>query len=227
MTHVQQGEAQEVEVLLHLQDPMTETPGPKMKVPDHDHATSKSSEKFLILTIILPQKYKPIKVLDSLKFMNESLVGLVDDQKKGVRNMEEGFPQFCYFFRSMGYNYHQVKKNEFLYEWLDSYTKLFLPIEALPLKDKSVVEALSIRSVAEYLDIYLCCGGTQTADCFEAYCHYIMETHRVEPKFFIGRLSTSYAAMLYMMKDCPVKPVALSDTNMMSFFQSMIFGGQA
>ena len=33
--------------------------------------------------------------------------------------------------------------------------------------------------------------------------------------------------MLYMMRDSPVKPVALSDANMVGFFQSMTCGGQA
>ena len=103
-------------------------------------------------------------------------------------------------FLGHGYSYEHTKlllqKNKFLYEWLDLFSKLLLPIQALPLKDCSVVEALNIKSVAEYLDVYLCCDGTQTADCFEAYCKHIREMHKVEPKFFIGGPSTSYAAML-------------------------------
>ena len=114
-----------------------------------------------------------------------------------------------------------------MYKWLDLFTKLTLPIEALLLKDQSIVDALNIKTVAEYLEIYLCCNGTQTADCFEAYCQRVMETHMVEPKFFMGRLSTSYVAMLCMMHDSPAKPVALSDANMVGFFQSMICGGHA
>ena len=64
--------------------------------------------------------HKPIKILDSLQFMNGSLTNLVDNQKKGMRNMAEGFPQFCNFFKNMGYTHEQVKlllqKNEFPYE---------------------------------------------------------------------------------------------------------------
>ena len=98
-----------------------------------------SSEKFLTLAIIQPPMYKAIKILDSLQFMNRSLASLVDNQKKGMANMAEGFPQFCNFFKNMGYSYEQTKlllqKNKFLYEWLDSFGKLLLPIQALPLKD--------------------------------------------------------------------------------------------
>lgn len=190
-----------------------------------------SSEKFLTFTIIPPPTHKSIKIINSLRFMNGSLASLVENQKKGMKNMQEGFPQFCHFFQCMGFNYQQtqmlLQKNEFPYEWLDSFYKLSLPIEMMPLKDRSIEIALGITTVAEYLDIYLCCDGTQTADCFEAYCQQIKRTHKVEPKFFVGGPSTSYAAMLYMMRNSPVKPVVLSDANMAGFFQSMVRGGQA
>lgn len=191
-----------------------------------------SSEKFLTLTIIPPyQFYKPIKILDSMQFMPGSLSSLVENQKKELKAMTESFPQFSRFFFNQGYSYQQaqmlLKKNEFPYEWLDSFGKISRPISELPLKDRTIVDTLGIKTVAEYLDIYLCCDGTQLADCFEAYCQHIRETHKVEPKFFLGGPSTSYAAMLYMMRDSPVKPVALSDANMVGFFQSMVRGGQA
>ena len=42
--------------------------------------------------------------------------------------MEEGFPKFCEAFDGMGYDRDTkaflLKKNEFPYEWLDSYDKL-------------------------------------------------------------------------------------------------------
>ena len=68
-----------------------------------------SSEKLLTLTVIPPPMYKPIKILDSLQFMNGSLASLVDNQKKGMANMAEGFPQFYNFFKNMGYLYEQTK----------------------------------------------------------------------------------------------------------------------
>ena len=52
---------------------------------------------------------------------------------------EEGFPKFCEAFDGMGYDrdtkaFLLKKKNEFPYEWLDSYDKLLWPVESMPLK---------------------------------------------------------------------------------------------
>ena len=88
-----------------------------------------SSEKLLSLTIIPPpgDAYS-IRVIDSLQFMMGSLSSLVENQKKEMATMEEGFPKFCEAFDDMGYDRDTkaflLKKNEFPYEWLDSYDKL-------------------------------------------------------------------------------------------------------
>ena len=89
-----------------------------------------SSEKLLSLTIIPPpgDAYS-IRVIDSLQFMMGSLSSLVENQKKEMATMEEGFPKFCEAFDDMGYDrdtkaFLLKKKNEFPYEWLDSYDKL-------------------------------------------------------------------------------------------------------
>ena len=60
--------------------------------------------------------------------MMGSLSSLVENQKKEMATMEEGFPKFCEAFDGMGYDRDTkaflLKKNEFPYEWLDSYDKL-------------------------------------------------------------------------------------------------------
>ena len=80
-------------------------------------------------------------MIDSLKFMMMgSLSSLVENQKKEMKTMEEeGFPKFCEAFDGMGYDrgtkaFLLKKKNEFPYEWLDSYDKLLWPVESMPLK---------------------------------------------------------------------------------------------
>ena len=89
-----------------------------------------SSEKLLSLTIIPPpgDDAYSIRVIDSLQFMMGSLSSLVENQKKEMATMEEGFPKFCEAFDGMGYDRDTkaflLKKNEFPYEWLDSYDKL-------------------------------------------------------------------------------------------------------
>ena len=91
-----------------------------------------SSEKLLSLTIIPPGDAYSLRVIDSLKFMMMgSLSSLVENQKKEMekKTREEGFPMFCEAFDDMGYDrdtkaFLLKKKNEFPYEWLDSYDKL-------------------------------------------------------------------------------------------------------
>ena len=94
-----------------------------------------SSEKLLSLTINPPPgDAYTVRVIDSLQFMMMgSLSSLVENQKNQKKEMEkktieEGFPKFCEAFCDMGYDRDTkaflLKKNEFPYEWLDSYDKL-------------------------------------------------------------------------------------------------------
>ena len=63
-----------------------------------------------------------IRVIDSLQFMMiGSLSSLVENQKKEMTTMEEGFPKFCEAFDKKGYDrdtkaFLLKKKNEFPYE---------------------------------------------------------------------------------------------------------------
>ena len=88
-----------------------------------------SSEKLLSLTIIPPpgDAYS-IRVIDSLQLMMGSLSSLVENQKKEMTTMEEGFPNSVRYLVTLGYDRDTkaflLKKNEFPYEWLNSYDKL-------------------------------------------------------------------------------------------------------
>ena len=94
-----------------------------------------------------------------------SLSSLVKNQKKEMKTMEEeeGFPKFCEAFDGMGYDRDTkaflLKKNEFPYEWLDSYDKLLWPVESMPLKSPVDFGKLRISKVQDYLLIYLLCDG--------------------------------------------------------------------
>ena len=113
-----------------------------------------SSEKLLSLTITPPNEAHPIRVIDSLQFMMGSLSSVVENQKKEMKTKEEGFPRFCQVFRSYGYDDETIsfllKKNEFPYEWLDSYEKLHWPIQFMPLNTHTnrLQEASHHNSVA-------------------------------------------------------------------------------
>ena len=70
-----------------------------------------------------------------------------------------------------------LKKNEFPYEWLDSYAKLLWPVETMPLKSPVDFAKLRVSTVKDYLLIYLLCDdGTQLADVFESFCNHIKGT---------------------------------------------------
>ena len=111
-----------------------------------------SSEKLLSLTITPPNEAHPIRVIDSLQFMMGSLSSVVENQKKEMKTKEEeGFPRFCQVFRSYGYDDETIsfllKKNEFPYEWLDSYEKLHWPIQFMPLNTPTDFKRLHITAV--------------------------------------------------------------------------------
>ena len=95
--------------------------------------------------------------------MMGSLSSLVENQKKEMekKTMEEGFPKFCEAFDDMGHDRDTkaflLKKNEFPYEWLDSYDKLLWPVETMPLKSPVDFAKLRVSKVKEYLLIYLLC----------------------------------------------------------------------
>ena len=138
------------------------------------------------------------------------------NQKKEMekKTIEEGLPMFCEAFNDMGYDrdtkaFLLKKKNEFPYEWLDSYDKLLWPVETMPLKSPVDFKTkLRISTVQEYLLIYLLCDGTQLADVFESFCSHIKLTHKLNPLFFYGAPSLSYNAMLYQFRgDGNVHPV--------------------
>ena len=84
---------------------------------------------------------------------------------------------FCEAFDKKGYDRDTkaflLKKNEFPYEWLDSYDKLLWPVETMPLKSPVDFTKLRVSTVQEYLLIYLLCDGTQLADVFESFCKHI------------------------------------------------------
>lgn len=190
-----------------------------------------SSEKLLSLTITPPNEAHPIRVIDSLQFMMGSLSSVVENQKKEMKTKEEGFPRFCQVFRSYGYDDETIsfllKKNEFPYEWLDSYEKLHWPIQSMPLNTPTDFKRLRITTVWQYLLVYLLCDGLQLADVFESFCKHIKHTHNVNPLFFYGAPGLSFSAMLYQFRDSDVHPVMLSEPNMAGFFTQMIRGGTA
>ena len=73
-----------------------------------------------------------------MQFLPGSLSSLVETQKKEFTNQSKMFPMFYHVFRTLGYDEGQIafliKKNEFLYEWLDSFEKLNAQNWDMPMK---------------------------------------------------------------------------------------------
>ena len=100
----------------------------KMKYECKFEGIPNSCEKFLSFTIIPPIESCPIRIIDSLQFLPGSLSSLVETHKKEFTDQSKAFPMFFHVFCTLGYDEEQIafllKKNEFPYEWLDSFEKL-------------------------------------------------------------------------------------------------------
>ena len=100
--------------------------------------------------------------------------------------MEEGFPKFCEAFDDMGYDrdtkaFLLKKKNEFPYEWLDSYDKLLWSAcgdhateEPCGLCKESS-ESAQCRNTSSSTSS-VTGDGTQLADVSESFCNHIKGT---------------------------------------------------
>ena len=100
----------------------------KMKYGCEFEGILNSREKFLGFTIILLIESCLIRIIDSLQFLPGSLSSLVETQKKEFTDQSKAFPMFFHIFCTLGYDEEQIsfllKKNEFPYEWFDSFKKL-------------------------------------------------------------------------------------------------------
>lgn len=192
-----------------------------------------SSEKILTFKVNHENMY-PIQIIDSLQFLLKSLEALVEIRKKTIPNFNMGFPMFADFFKNkLEYTDEQIstilKKNEFPYEWLDTFEKLDAPIADLPLKDRSVLEFLpSVVTVKDYLSIYLACDVLQLADIVEGERQGLLKSHGIDMLRCYGAAGYSWRAMLYFNKlhngyafDC------ILDTNMLCFIYKSIRGGSS
>ena len=85
----------------------------------------------------------------------------MENKKNEMKSIAEGFTQFYYFPCTHKVSEEHItlclKKDEFPYEWLDCYYKLDLPVHMLLLKDHLFPEELGLRTVHNYLAVYLAC----------------------------------------------------------------------
>lgn len=192
-----------------------------------------SSEKLLTFKVAHENMY-PIQIIDSLQFLLKSLESLVEIRKKTIADFKVGFPFFTEFFKEkLEYSDKQIstilKKNEFPYEWLSTFERLDAPIEELPLKDRSVLADLpSVKTVKDYLSVYLACDVLQLADIVDAERKGLLESHGIDMLRCYGAAGYSWKAMLYFNKlhngytfDC------ILDTNMLCFIYKSIRGGSS
>ena len=79
---------------------------------------------------------------------------------------------FYHVFRTLGYDEEQIafllKKNEFPYEWLDSFDKLNARSWDMPMKKYPNFAWLRTPFIHQYLQLYLICDVVQLADILVA-----------------------------------------------------------
>ena len=150
--------------------------------------------------------------------MMGSLSSLVENQKKEMATMEEGFPKFCEAFYDRGYDRDTkaflLKKNEFPYEWLDSYDKLLWSAcgdhateEPCGLCKESS-ESAQCRNTSSSTSSVVAHSWLM---CLSSSATISRDTHKLNPLFFYGAPSLSYNVMLYKFRsDGNVHPVLLS-----------------
>ena len=99
------------------------------------------------------------------------------DSKEGFTNQSKAFLLFFHVFRSLGYDEEQIafllKKNEFSYEWLDSFEKLNMSWDMM--KKYPNFAWLRTPHVHQYLQLYLICNVVQLADILAAFVNKICQ----------------------------------------------------
>ena len=117
---------------------------------------------------------------------------------------------FYHVFCTLGYDEEQItfllKKNEFPYEWLDSFEKLNARSGTCQLKKYPNFAWLRTPHVWQYLWLYLICYVVQLTDILAAFVEKIMPTHHIFPWWLWGGPSLSFKAMLFFLKDTPIPP---------------------
>ena len=140
----------------------------KMKYRCEFEGIPNSREKFLSFTIIPPIESCLIRIIDSLQFLPGSLSSLVETHKKEFQDQSKAFTMFYHIFRTLEYDEEQIaffiKKNEFLYEWLDLFEKLNARNWDMPMKEYPNFAWLRTPHVHQYLQLYLICDVVQLAD---------------------------------------------------------------
>ena len=186
--------------------------------------------------------YAPVKMVDSINFLNSSLAKLVDTFKK-----DSEFRRLKTFCRQqVGEDRAEeaygllLKKNLYPYEYVTSVEKLKSTMHMPSMKDfysslaergpsldeyrfaEEVWRFFQCRSLFDYHKLYLSCDVLQLADCFEAFRQSCMDEQNLDPLHYIGLPAYAWDGML---RQTGVVLDQLTDVSMYNKFESAIRGG--
>lgn len=203
-----------------------------------------SSEKVKYFTVKFGRKQITFK--DSFDFMATSLAKWIEDCKKGGNafkifracllqlKKESTEEDIEVLLRKNPFPYKKLRKPTdllqgigwFLSATLDEWGKADMTNEKAADAMRHIQEVFvrfKLRSVKDYLDLYLLCDVTMLADCMEEFVARTNEQIGLSPHLYYGSPALSWNAWLAQNK---FKIDAISDAKMYDLVKSCIRGGQ-
>ena len=166
----------------------------------------KNMEKYISFSL------GPLRFLDSLNFMNESLARLVNNL---AANGDEHFHQIKRHFPNPEERALMLRKGVYPYEWMDCASKMLH--KSLPPKEnfystltmenisdvdyehaQKVWDTFHMNSMKDYHDLYLQTDVLLLADCFESFRKKCLEFYKLDPAHFYTTPGLSWTAALKM-----------------------------
>ena len=166
----------------------------------------KNMEKYISFSL------GPLRFLDSLNFMNESLARLVTNL---AANGDEHFHQIKRHFPDSEQRRLMLRKGVYPYEWMDCLDKMqhtslptkenfysTLTMEHISDEDyhhaQQVWKTFDMHSMQDYHDLYLKTDVLLLADCFESFRGKCLQYYQLDPAHFYTTPGLSWAAALKM-----------------------------
>ena len=184
-----------------------------------------------------------IRFIDSARFMQSSLDGLVNNlvgKSESLEELKSSFPNLLHSTRDSDERFKLfLRKGVYPYEYMDSFERFeegeLPPQEAFYSKlnlseisdedykhAQNVWENIGCKDLGEYHDVYLCTDVLLLADVFENFRQTCHENYELDPAQFYTAPGLAWQAAL---KKTKVELELLTDENMLLMFEKGIRGG--